>query len=130
MRQVLQNLIGNALKFHRKDTPPRVKVYAQLLPNEGTCSAGGFQGTAATAPQICQILVEDNGIGFDQKYLDRIFTVFQRLHGRGEYEGTGVGLAICRKIAQRHNGEITARSQPDQGATFILTLPMKQPKTD
>jgi signal transduction histidine kinase len=70
--------------------------------------------------------VEDNGIGFDEKYLGRIFQVFQRLHGRSEYEGTGVGLAICRGIAERHGGAITAHSTPDQGAKFIVTLPMEQ----
>jgi signal transduction histidine kinase len=70
--------------------------------------------------------VTDNGIGFDEKYLDRVFTIFQRLHGRGDYEGTGIGLAICRKIAERHGGSITARSAPGQGATFIVTLPLLQ----
>ncbi|MBC7252334.1 MAG: PAS domain-containing sensor histidine kinase, partial [Anaerolineae bacterium] len=73
-----------------------------------------------------QIMVEDNGIGFDEKYVDRIFQVFQRLHGRGEYEGTGIGLATCRKIVERHGGSITARSMPGQGATFIVTLPTVQ----
>ncbi len=73
-----------------------------------------------------QILVEDNGIGFDEKYLDRIFTPFQRLHGRGAYEGTGIGLAIVRKIVDRHGGTITAKSAPGKGATFIVTLPAKQ----
>jgi signal transduction histidine kinase len=75
---------------------------------------------------LCQISVADDGIGFDEKYLDRIFTVFQRLHGRNEYEGTGVGLAVCRKIVERHNGTLTATSSPGQGTTFIVTLPVKQ----
>jgi signal transduction histidine kinase len=70
--------------------------------------------------------VEDNGIGFEEKYLDRIFNVFQRLHGRGEYEGTGIGLAVCRKIVERHGGQITATSTPGSGATFIVRLPIKQ----
>ncbi|HUM68034.1 MAG TPA: ATP-binding protein, partial [Chloroflexota bacterium] len=72
------------------------------------------------------IMVSDNGIGFDEKYLDRIFGVFQRLHGRQEYSGTGVGLAICQKIVKRHGGHITAHSQPGEGATFIVTLPAHQ----
>ena len=113
MRQLLQNLIGNALKFHKKDEAPLVKVYAGSLDGRD----GG-----------CQIIVEDNGIGFDEKYLDRIFQVFQRLHGRSEYEGSGIGLATCRKIVERHRGSITAKSVPEQGATFIVTLPARQPK--
>jgi light-regulated signal transduction histidine kinase (bacteriophytochrome) len=73
-----------------------------------------------------RITVEDNGIGFDEKYLDKIFTVFQRLHGRAEYEGSGIGLAVCRKIVERHHGSITAKSTPGNGAAFILTLPENQ----
>jgi light-regulated signal transduction histidine kinase (bacteriophytochrome) len=72
--------------------------------------------------------VEDNGIGFDEKYLDRIFQVFQRLHGRSEYEGTGVGLAICRKIAERHGGSIAAHGRPGEGAAFVVTLPARHPR--
>jgi len=71
--------------------------------------------------------VSDNGIGFDERYLDRIFQVFQRLHGRGTYEGTGVGLAICKKIAERHGGAITARSKPGEGSVFVVTLPRTPP---
>ena len=111
MRQLLQNLIGNALKFHQQQEPPFVKIYSQI-----TRIAGGSEH--------CQIIVEDDGIGFDEKYLNRIFNVFQRLHGRSEYEGTGIGLAICRKIAERHHGSITAQSKPGQGAKFIVTLPI------
>jgi PAS domain S-box-containing protein len=114
MRQLLQNLVANALKFHRPDQPPVVKLYADQ----------------ATPNGVCHIFVEDNGIGFDEKYLDRIFQVFQRLHGRGEYEGSGVGLATCRKIVERHEGRITARSAPGQGATFIITLPVRQPQRE
>ena len=73
--------------------------------------------------QLCELDVADNGIGFDMRYLDRIFTIFQRLHGRNEYEGTGIGLATCRKIVERHGGEITAITAPGQGATFRITLP-------
>lgn len=118
MRQILQNLIGNALKFYKPGVPPVVKVYSrtpEVAPTEGL-------------PETSQaaIIVEDNGIGFDEKYLDRIFTPFQRLHGRGEYEGTGIGLAVVRKIVERHNGSVTAKSVPGRGATFIVTLPLRQ----
>ena len=121
MSQLLQNLIGNALKFHRDGEPPVVKVEGRFLQNEGDeVLRDGL------SPQRCQIWVEDNGIGFDEKYLDRIFDPFQRLHGRGKYEGTGMGLAICRKIVERHEGAITARSAPGQGTTFIVILPVQQ----
>jgi signal transduction histidine kinase len=108
MRQLLQNLIGNALKFHRDETPPLVKLHSNRLNGNGDC----------------QIVIEDNGIGFDEKYVERIFVVFQRLHGREKYAGTGIGLAVCRKIAERHGGNITASSKPGQGATFTVTLPI------
>jgi len=110
MRQLFQNLIGNALKFHRKGGKPFIEVRGTSHGNNGTA----------------EIAVTDNGIGFDEKYLDKIFAPFQRLHGRGEYEGTGMGLAICKKIVERHGGSITARSKSNQGSTFIITLPMKQ----
>jgi PAS domain S-box-containing protein len=110
IRQLFQNLIGNALKFHRPGVPPHVRLYAESPPGE----------------QNAIIYVKDNGIGFDQQYLERIFLPFQRLHGRGEYEGSGIGLAVCRKIADRHGGSITATSQPDQGTTFIISLPARQ----
>jgi len=118
MYQMLQNLITNALKFHRPDTPPVVKVSAVMQTHPATIQE--------MQEQQSQIIVEDNGIGFDEKYLDRIFTIFQRLHGKGEYEGTGIGLAVVRKIVERHNGTITARSTPGNGATFIVTLPFHQ----
>lgn len=130
MRQLFQNLIGNAIKFRKPDEPPVVRIYAETNPAEDFDTVEPNVGTEIPGNSLpkgfCRIYVEDNGIGFDEKYLDRIFTVFQRLHGRNEYEGSGVGLAICRKIAERHNGNITAQSLPGQGAKFILTIPMKQ----
>ncbi|MFP5212349.1 MAG: sensor histidine kinase [Acidobacteriota bacterium] len=108
MRQLFQNLIGNALKFHREENPA-VRVY----------SSSEVDGTI-------RIFIQDNGIGFDEKHLDRIFAPFQRLHGHSTYEGTGMGLAICRKIVERHNGTITAKSRPGKGSTFIVALPVKQ----
>ncbi|HZV05107.1 MAG TPA: ATP-binding protein [Gemmataceae bacterium] len=115
MHQLLQNLIGNGLKFHKPEEPPVVKVTSRLVHEPGRA-------------HFCEITVEDNGIGFEEQYLDRIFQVFQRLHGRQEYEGTGIGLAICRKIVERHGGVITARSQPGRGAAFIVRLPIEQAK--
>ncbi len=130
MRQLLQNLIANALKFHREGAPPVVKVYqtsppAPLLRGEGGAAPPPSQGGGWGVGMV-GIAVEDNGIGFDEKYLDRIFQPFQRLHGRSEYEGSGIGLAICRKIVERHGGTITAASQPGVGSTFIVTLPARQ----
>jgi PAS domain S-box-containing protein len=116
MRQLLQNLIGNALKFHRPQVPPVIKIFSQSSENSSD--------KACNCCELCQIIVEDNGIGFEEKYLDRIFNVFQRLHSRREYEGTGIGLAICRKIIERHYGNITAQSKSGQGARFIVTLPI------
>lgn len=117
MRQLFQNLIGNALKFRKPDVAPQIRVRAEDVKEEADGPAGGRY----------RIFVQDNGIGFDEKYLDRIFNVFQRLHGRGEYEGTGIGLAVCRKIAERHGGTIAAHSRPGEGSTFVVTLPAKQP---
>jgi signal transduction histidine kinase len=122
MRQLLQNLISNALKFHRPEVIPRIQIFSQPCHSEETTSTMN----ETEEPTFYQIRVADNGIGFDEKYLDRIFTVFQRLHSRSQYEGTGIGLAICRKIVERHNGQITASSQPGQGTTFIITLPTRQ----
>jgi signal transduction histidine kinase len=119
MRQLLQNLIGNGLKFHKPGEPPLVKVWCE-------CVASNEAGAEPAGGELCRILVSDNGIGFDEKYLDRIFTVFQRLHGRQAYEGTGVGLAVCRRIVERHGGEITATSEPGRGSTFFVTLPISQ----
>lgn len=114
MRQLFQNLLANALKFHKLDQPPVILVYSEKLVDNGR------------DPTCWQITVADNGIGFEEKYAERIFTIFQRLHGRHDYEGTGVGLAICRKIVERHQGRITAHSQPGAGATFVITLPERQ----
>ena len=107
MLRLFQNLIGNALKF-RSNESPRIKVYAKL-------DAGQ-----------CEIIVEDNGIGFDQRYAERIFKPFQRLHGRKQYDGTGMGLAICRKIVDWHGGDIRAESEPAKGSRFVISLSMRR----
>ena len=104
------------LKFQKKEITPVVNISAEIK-NEI------FLGQEQ---EVCRILVKDNGIGFDEKYLDRIFTIFQRLHGRHEYEGTGIGLAVCRKIVDRLGGHLTAKSSPGEGANFVVILPLKQ----
>lgn len=109
MRQLFQNLVGNALKFHRPTVAPIICITSKKQSN-------GYY----------KISVADNGIGFDEKYTDRIFGMFQRLHSRSQYKGTGVGLAVCKKIVERHSGTITAKSKPENGAIFIITLPLKQ----
>ena len=125
MRQLLQNLIGNALKFQPPNGKPQIVIYAQLVRKP-------FNGEAAggTEQELCELTIKDNGIGFDEKYSEKIFAMFQRLHGRSEYEGTGVGLAVCRRIADRHGGTITAKGKPGEGATFTVTLPLSRPNQD
>jgi signal transduction histidine kinase len=121
MRQLLQNLISNALKFHREDVPPVVRIDASVQPVRESELADRID---VDCTKICRLTIEDNGIGFDQKYADRIFTPFKRLHGRSEYAGTGMGLAICRRIVERHGGDITVSSTPDEGTTFTVLLPV------
>jgi PAS domain S-box-containing protein len=110
MHQLLQNLITNGLKFHQEGQAPNIQVSASNTRNR------------------CQLFIKDNGIGFESQYIDRIFKPFQRLHSRQEYEGSGMGLAICRRIVERHGGTITATSAPGEGSTFIVSLPIHQPK--
>lgn len=124
MHQLFQNLLSNALKFHRPDVPPIVVVTAsgQLLAQDRQESDNAF-----LKGQTCQISVADNGIGFEEQFCDRIFKIFQRLHPRHQYEGTGIGLAICSKIVQHHNGTIMATSRPGEGAKFTVILPFNRP---
>lgn len=113
MYQLLQNLIGNALKFRRPGETPLVTISGRLIDG---CD--------------CEIIVKDNGIGFEEEHAERIFEVFHRLHGIADYDGTGIGLAICRKIADRHGGRIQAQSSPDHGSRFIITLPVSRSEED
>jgi light-regulated signal transduction histidine kinase (bacteriophytochrome) len=115
MYQLLQNLVGNAIKFRHADRAPRVRISGRVL-----------NGADGASDANCEVAVEDNGIGFEEDYRDRIFVVFQRLHTREAYAGTGIGLAVCRKIVDRHGGSITAHSQPGQGSTFTVRLPVTQ----
>ncbi len=119
MRQLFQNLIANAVKFQREDVTPRVEIGCKMLePTAEAVEQGQDWPT-------CRITVEDNGIGFEEKYAEQIFGIFQRLHGRSSYEGTGIGLATCRRIVERHGGTIEAQGRPGEGATFVITLPSK-----
>ncbi|HEX5450500.1 MAG TPA: ATP-binding protein [Gaiellaceae bacterium] len=119
IRQLLQNLIANALKFHKPGEAPVVRVSAEVISGQ----TPRFEGEAVGGDRVV-ITVEDNGIGFETKHADRIFGAFERLHGRSEYEGTGIGLSIARKIAWRHGGHITATSAPNEGSVFTVTLPL------
>lgn len=110
MRQLFQNLLGNALKFRSRDRIPEIRVRGRLV-----------------SEKFCEISVEDNGIGFEQKYLEQIFRPFSRLHSRSEYEGSGIGLALCEKIVLRHGGVLTAKSALGHGSQFICTLPLVPP---
>lgn len=119
LRQVFQNLIGNALKFSSNTENPFIEITSELIATKD------FEGKPSADGKYCRIIVKDNGIGFDEIYLDRIFIIFQSLNDRQSYEGTGIGLAIAKKIIEKHNGLITAKSQIGQGASFIMVLPLE-----
>ncbi|MEO7976966.1 response regulator [Flavobacterium sp.] len=119
LRQVFQNLIGNALKFSADTRIPHIEVSSELIETKD------FDGKVCKNGKYCRITVKDNGIGFDEIYLDRIFIIFQSLNDRQTYEGTGIGLAIAKKIIEKHNGLITAKSQVGDGAIFIMVLPLQ-----
>ncbi len=121
MRQLLQNLLSNALKFQPPNQVPEIKLTARIFP-----APENFAPEVPAGTEYCELVVQDNGIGFEEIYAEKIFAVFQRLHGRTEYEGTGVGLAVCRRIADRHTGTITVRSTPGKGTAFTVTLPVRQ----
>jgi signal transduction histidine kinase len=119
LRQVFQNLIGNALKFSGNTDHPIIDIKSELIEDKS------FDSPASPDGKFCRIVVKDNGIGFDEIYLDRIFIIFQSLNDRQTYEGTGIGLAIAKKIIEKHNGLITAKSKVGEGASFIIVLPLK-----
>ncbi len=113
LRQVFQNLISNALKFSKPGVTPAIVINAEIF-------------ASPDKTDYCRITVTDNGIGFDDRYVDKIFTLFQRLHDRQTYDGTGIGLAIVKKIVEKHHGTVTATGIEGVGATFILCLPLEQ----
>ena len=119
LRQVFQNLIGNALKFSGNAQHPLIEITSEIISDKS------FDSPTSPEGKFCRITVKDNGIGFDEIYLDRIFIIFQSLNDRQSYEGTGIGLAIAKKIIEKHNGLITAKSQIGQGSSFIIILPLK-----
>ncbi|MGA0559564.1 sensor histidine kinase [Larkinella sp. VNQ87] len=117
-RQLFQNLLTNALKFSRKDSPLQVRITHRFLSASGELPAG-----LSPARRFLELTIADNGIGFDNRYAHKIFAIFQRLHARKDFEGTGIGLAICKKIVENHGGVISAKGVPNQGATFTIVLP-------
>ncbi|TMI93974.1 MAG: response regulator [Bacteroidetes bacterium] len=117
MRQLFYNLINNAIKFRRKTVDPVISIKSEMI-------KGGSNGTVHG--DYYRITISDNGIGFDPKYSDEIFMVFKRLHSYHEFEGSGVGLSICKKIVEKHNGSIRADGRPGDGSTFTISLPQKQ----
>ena len=118
MRPLFQNLISNALKYRKKDEGVNIDIRSEV-------SFGISERDKNLVNKYCRIFIKDNGIGFDQKYAEEIFGMFRRLHHNGEYSGTGVGLALCKKIAELHHGFISARSKINEGSTFIVSFPLK-----
>jgi signal transduction histidine kinase len=120
IRQLFQNLLSNAIKFTKEGVPPLVEIKSEILKGEALDNERLEQNK-----DYCRITLKDNGIGFDQQYADKIFELFQRLHTRNEYQGTGIGLAVCKKIVDKHNGEIIVSSKQNEGTTFAIILPVK-----
>jgi signal transduction histidine kinase len=121
MKPLFHNLIGNALKYCKKDISPVIKITSDV-----TIHGNGKVGREPSNHKYCRIFIEDNGIGFDQKYAEEIFGMFKRLHHNTEFEGTGIGLALCKKIVEQHKGYISARSKINEGSTFIISLPLQR----
>jgi light-regulated signal transduction histidine kinase (bacteriophytochrome) len=120
MRPLFQNLINNSIKYSRTDVDPVIRIRSEYgFADEGVNNSKKHN-------KYCRIIVEDNGIGFDQVYAEQIFGMFKRLHTKNQYHGTGIGLAICKKIAEEHNGYIFAISKLNEGSTFIVSLPMHE----
>ena len=118
-RQLLENIIVNSIKYSKPNEPVEIQIEAQTVQGKAYLNHG-----ATIGQKYYKLSIKDNGIGFDQQYSDKIFELFQRLHNKNEYSGTGIGLAICKKIVQNHHGFITANSEPDKGATFSIFIPL------
>jgi signal transduction histidine kinase len=118
LRQVFQNLIGNSMKFTRSDVAPQIEITSEIIATKE------YDSEPLPTGKYCRIIVKDNGIGFEEVYIDKIFKIFQSLHSSNQFEGTGIGLAIVKKIIEKHNGIITAKSSLGNGASFIIILPL------
>lgn len=119
IKPLFVNIIGNALKYSRSNVAPVIKISSKIETPEISASDG------MPLKKYCRINIEDNGIGFEQRYAEQIFNMFKRLHGNSEYAGTGIGLAICKKIVEEHNGYISAKSVVDEGTTFTISMPVE-----
>ncbi|MEI9911512.1 MAG: HAMP domain-containing sensor histidine kinase [Bacteroidota bacterium] len=126
-RQLMHNLLSNALKFSKTGTSPHIIIKSKIEKGSDLNNIKSVLQTGRISPvrDYCHISIADNGIGFDPQYKDQIFEVFQRLHGKEEYSGTGIGLSIVKKIVENHNGIITATSEPGKGTTFDIYIPAR-----
>ena len=132
IHRVFYNLLNNSLKFSRNDVVPQISVKAALMEGDelpryivaSIASENPLAEQEVRRMKFYQLSVQDNGIGFEQRYAEKIFTIFQKLHSKVEFDGSGIGLAICKKVAEKHHGYIHAISQPGQGSLFVLTLPV------
>jgi signal transduction histidine kinase len=118
IRQLLQNLLGNALKFHQPGVPPVIHISGTIIQDRRHTGSG-------KPGLLCQIEIHDQGIGIPLEQLDKIFGMFTRLHRKDEYEGTGIGLAVCKRIVDQCGGAISVRSRLGEGSTFIVTIPTR-----
>ena len=117
IQPLFYNLLSNALKYSKKNLPPVIRIESEITT---------AQGDLGSQDKMCKISITDNGIGFDQIYADQVFDMFRRLHVSGEFEGTGIGLTLCKKIVEKHNGSISVKSKVNEGTTFTIFLPVQQ----
>jgi signal transduction histidine kinase len=120
--QLFQNILSNSIKFSKKEVPPRIQIIVERTNRQE------IEGHASDTGDYCRISVIDNGIGFNEMYKEKIFTMFQRLHSKEAFEGTGIGLAIVKKIIEKHHGIVSVRSREGEGTNFTFVLPLHQNK--